>query len=70
MTNGMQTVTVLGREYAISLPDFDKREDLALSWHGAAGAADGAALRRIAAAALGQCTPIGKRAAESCQANG
>ena len=47
MTNGMQTVTVLGREYAISLPDFDKREDLALSWHGAAGAADGAALRRI-----------------------
>lgn len=70
MTNGMQTVTVFGREYAISLPDFDKREDLALSWHTAAGAADGAALRRIAAAALGLCTPIGKRAGVAWEAHG
>lgn len=71
-TNGAQTVTVLAREYPLSLPDFDKREDLALAWHGAANASDGAALRRIAAAGLGLCTPLGKRSGvswEACNCN-
>ena len=70
MTNGHATITILGREYSLSLPDFDKREDIALGWHTAASAGDGAALRRIAGAALGLCTPIGKRSGVSWEACG
>jgi len=67
MNNGAQTITIGGREYPLSLPDFDKREDLVLAWH---GAPTGAGLRRIAAAALGLCTPLGKRLGVDWSANG
>lgn len=70
MNNGHASVTIGGREYPLSLPDFDKREDLALSWHTAANASDGAALRRIAAAGLGLCSALGKRAGVSWEACG
>jgi len=70
MNNGHTAVTIGGREYPLTLPDFDKREDLALSWHQAATASDGASLRRIAAAALGLCSLLGKRSGASWEACG
>lgn len=70
MNNGHASITIGGREYPLTLPDFDKREDLALSWHTAAAASDGASLRRIAAAGLGLCSALGKRAGVAWEACG
>lgn len=61
MNNGHASVTIAGKDYPLTLPDFAEREDLALAWHTAAAASDGSALRRIAAAALGLCSALGKR---------
>ena len=60
--NGQSNIKLAGKEWAVTLPDFATREDLALAWHESATKGDGAALRRVAGAAIGICTGVGKRA--------
>jgi hypothetical protein len=37
MTNGTHVITLKGQDYPITLPGFAEREDVAMSWHEAAG---------------------------------
>lgn len=64
--NGYTTVTLLGHEWPIILPDFGTREDLVRAWlslsnetrkHVSVGHAN-----RVCAAALGLCSGIGRQA--------
>lgn len=59
--NGQSSIKLAGKEWAVTLPDFAAREEIALAWHEAASKSDGAALRRVAGAAIGLCTGVGKR---------
>ncbi len=70
MTNGHAAIDLAGKSYPITLPDFATREDIALAWHTAATAADGSALRRVAGAAVGLCSPAGRRAGASFDGTG
>lgn len=70
MTNGHAAIDIAGTSYPITLPDFATREDIALAWYTSASAADGPALRRVAGAAVGLCSPAGRRAGASFDGNG
>lgn len=61
--NGPASITIAGKSLAVVLPDFATREELVLAWVDASQeGGNQAALRRVAAAALGLCTSTGKRA--------
>ena len=61
MDNGRKEITLGTATLAVTLPSWADREDLVIAWSEASKAGDGAALRRVAAAALGLCTPVGRR---------
>ena len=70
MTNGHAAIDIAGTSYPITLPDFATREDIALAWYTSASAADASTLRRVAGAAVGLCSPVGRRAGASFDGNG
>ena len=47
------TITIAGKAYPVTLPDFATRDDIVIAWHEAAGKSDASKLRRVAAAAIG-----------------
>ena len=51
-----RTITIAGKAYPVTLPDFAIRDDIALSWHEATTGNDVSKVRRVAAAAIGLCT--------------
>lgn len=61
MENGKKEITLGTATLAVTLPSWADREDLVIAWSDASKAGDGSALRRVAAAALGLCTPVGRR---------
>jgi hypothetical protein len=61
MINGHTIIKAAGKDWPVTLPDFADREDIVLAWHAALAASDGAALRRVACAALGLSTGIGRQ---------
>ena len=65
-TNGRTTITLLGKDWPITLPDFATREDVAVANAGARGLPR----LRIYAAAIGLCTGIGKAAGVALDAPG
>lgn len=69
MENGKATVKVGKRTIPVALPDFATREELAIGWHEAAKRGDGLGLRRVAAAALGLCTAIGRQSRQDYAAS-
>ncbi len=62
MENGKKEITIGKLTLPVTLPSWADREDLVIAWSEASKAGDGSALRRVAAAALGLCTPVGRRA--------
>ena len=56
-----RAVNVGKRTLPVRLPSFADREDLVVAWGVVVAAGDGMALRRVAAAALGLCTPVGRQ---------
>jgi hypothetical protein len=64
------TITISGKAYPVTLPDFATREDVAMAWHDAASKSDGPRLRRVAGAAIGLCTPVGRLAGASFDGSG
>ena len=56
------TITIAGKAYPVTLPDFATRDDIVIAWHEAAGKSDASKLRRVAAAAIGLCTTAGRNA--------
>lgn len=66
MDNGVTTIRVGDRDLRVTLPGFAEREDLVQSWAACAARegedVDVLRMRRVAAAAIGMCTPIGREA--------
>jgi hypothetical protein len=56
----MSTIKIGGTEHAVTLPDFASREEIALAYYQHQKSTT--ALRRVAAAAVGLCTPAAKGA--------
>ncbi len=54
-------IELLGEKHGITLPPFAEREELAVAWSDARGRSSSAQLR-VAAATLGLCTRLGRRA--------
>lgn len=53
------TITLMGRDWPVTLPDYAIREELVLCW-GEHAEKGGMGLLRAYAALLGMCTPIGR----------
>jgi len=65
--NGVTTVRLGERDLRVTLPGFAEREDLVQAWASCAdrspgGEVDVLRMRRVASAALGLCTPLGREA--------
>jgi len=56
-----QTITIAGKAYPVTLPDFVLRDDIVIAWYEAAPKNDASKLRRVAAAAIGLCTTAGAK---------
>ena len=59
------TITIAGKAYPVTLPDFVIRDDIVIAWHEAASKNDASKLRRVAAAAIGLCTMAGAKSGAS-----
>lgn len=59
--NGHQSITLLGRDWPITLPDFAARDELAAAWSESASTGQ-ARILRVCAAVLGLLTPLGREA--------
>lgn len=57
----MDTITLLGKDWKVKLPGLAAREEISLAWDESAPAGR-SRLFRAASAALGLCTPLGRRA--------
>jgi len=64
------TITIAGKAYPVTLPDFATRDDIVIAWHEAAGKNDASKLRRVAAAAVGLCTAACRNADASFDGSG
>lgn len=60
-----QTITIAGKAYPVTLPDFATRDDIVIAWHEATTKNDASKLRRVAAAAIGLCTTAGAKSGAS-----
>lgn len=55
-------IVLLGEKHGITLPPFAEREELAVAWSDARARSSSSSQLRVAAATLGLCTRLGRRA--------